>query len=245
MRKVLPLSLLIALVLFGPSVNSANATVITYTNQVQFRTDAHNPTKESFETSTVTNSTASLTSLVTTGFTATSYRTEPSVPPIAVTFGVFDQKDVYGAHATDGDATPPDNAHHIVTGGSDSNYTLNFHFATAVQSFGINVTDFGDVAYGATLQLGVTFVGGTGQAFTIDTVNGAPHANANQQFFGVISTSTKFTDIQLVITRDPIGFDEVYYAAENVPEPSTLALGAIGMMGLGFWRRKRAAVQAA
>jgi hypothetical protein len=236
MRKILPLSLLVALTLLGSNVNSANAAVITYTNESTFRaaTPSHNPPVQSFESANATN-TSLLTSLSpgqgAAPFTITSQQS-------GVTFGVYDQKDVFGAHATDGDK-------HIVTSGSEGisqTYSINFHFDVPVSSFGLWVTDFGDQAYGADLLLGATFVGGAGQAFTIDHVGGTPNANANQQFFGVISNGPKFTDFQLVVTRDAIGFDEVYYDTENVPEPSTLALGAIGMMGLGFWRRKRAAV---
>jgi hypothetical protein len=236
MRKILPLSLLVVTSVFGSNLTSANAAVMTYTTESSFTlgTPSQNPAVQSFENGITATNTTALSSLNAAPFTVTS-----QTP--GVTFGVYDQKDVAGAHATDGD-------NHIVTSGSEGisqTYSVNFHFNTAVSSFGLWVTDFGDVGFGADLLLGATFTDGTGQAFTIDTNstgNNSDNGNGNQRFFGIVSNGLKFTDFQLVVTRDPIGFDEVYYDTESVPEPSTFALGAIGMMGLGFWRRKRAAV---
>jgi len=227
MRKILPLSLLVALTLIGPSVSSVSADVITYTSESTFRgaTPSHNPGVQSFENSPLSTNISSLNA---------APMTITSQTP-GVTFGVFNHA-VNGAHATDGHRE-------VVTSGSTSPYSINFHFADAkaVSSFGLYVTDFGDSLANATLTINATALDGSHHMFTIDATNGVPNADGNTQFFGLITNGSKFVDFQLTVSGGAIGFDEVYYDTENVPEPSTFALGAIGMMGLGFWRRKRAA----
>lgn len=228
MRKLLPLSLLVALTLIGPSVSSTSASVITYTAETTFRaaTPSHNPPVQSFENVAKNAPGTGVSSLNANPFTLTSQTPGKE-------FGVYNAKTTNGAHATDGKS-------YVATTGGLQDYSLNFHFTTAVSSFGLYVTDFGDENANGTLSATITFTDGATQVFQVAS---GSNVNSNTQFFGLISNGLKIKDVSFSVFNDAtIGFDEVYYDTENVPEPSSLALGAIGMMGLGFWRRKRAAV---
>lgn len=119
------------------------------------------------------------------------------------------------------------------------NEILRFDFSSPINSFGLNVTDWGDWTYLGNPSL--VFSNNAGDNATVATT---PLSDGNHIFFGIINTDTSFTRVELLSQPSPVfyGVDEVYYGTGGVvPEPSTLT-GLTGMAAtalLAFARRRR------
>jgi hypothetical protein len=124
---------------------------------------------------------------------------------------------------------------HLTTQSSGTGVT--FAFSTAINAFAIDVWDLGTV--GSTIFTVALSSGGSMVYNLTDAVNGL------QSFYGVIDSMTSFTSVTLTNSDggDVVEFDNVKYgtAPSIIPEPRTLALFGIGLAGLGYARRRRAA----
>ncbi len=194
--------------------SQANAGPITFSDEATFLGTTGSLSLESFESEVATNS-RNLSSLDLADFTVSMNAGD--------TMGVF-TGDFFGGHATDGSN---------YLGFSDGHDYVDYSFDTSINSFGINLTDFGDFGYGS-----VTFSNEIGDSYTA-AISGA--ANANEQFFGII-TDFNFSNVRLSqnISGEFYAVDEIYYGTTGVPEPATFALLGLGFAGIGFVRRKKA-----
>ena len=109
-------------------------------------------------------------------------------------------------------------------------------FYSGINAFGINILDFGDFDEGV-----LTFSNGASSyTAAVDSSNGSV------QFFGII-TDFLFTSVTLSdnISGESYGLDEVYYGpvrgTVQVPEPGTLSLLLLGLLGIGWGSRGRIA----
>jgi PEP-CTERM motif len=97
-----------------------------------------------------------------------------------------------------------------------------FAFSSPINAFGIDLVSSpaSTVTIGGSVSSSVTLAAGV------------------PKFFGVIDLLGSFTSISFDASGGPnIGFDAASYGA--VPEPSTLALATLGLLGIGYGRRKR------
>lgn len=114
---------------------------------------------------------------------------------------------------------------------STNNGNLVFVFEDPISAFGVTMTDPVDNP-AATLSL-TTSVGDNFPSFLANLPNG------QVRFFGIINEDAAFDTVTIVSNfPDGIGFDEVYFVV--VPEPTTLTLAALGLLGLCYRRRKQA-----
>lgn len=144
----------------------------------------------------------------------------------------------YGTFATSG-------THYLFDNGSSSlgvNYTLNL--SAPVAGFGMYVTDLSDgITPADQIEYKLTFSDNATQ--TVETNVGTNNNNANVLFFGVISTNPAetITSIQILNTvtnqGDAIGFDDFTIGLVAVPEPTSLVLSALGLLGLAVGCRHR------
>lgn len=137
----------------------ADAGLITFTNEADFLAATVDPSLESFESFTATN-TRILTNLPVTDFTLSVVAGEE--------FGVFDQLNFNGTFATDGD-------NYVVSHTTTSSMT--FTFSQPIAAFGLNITGFGDNA-----EQDLILEAGT-ESFTIAS---GPLPDGNLRFFGVV-----------------------------------------------------------
>lgn len=146
--------------------------------------------------------------------------------------GVFDDSYFFGGHPTDGDQ---------YVGFTDGHDYVDFLFDTAIDTFGINIIDFGDFGPGS-----LTFSNNVGDSYTIDLVTyGALNNDNNDQFFGIM-TDFSFTNVRLTqtISGEFYAVDEVYFGNQTapVPEPATMLLlctGLFGFAGSRFRKNKK------
>jgi len=192
------------------SLNAHGA--VFYTSEASFLTSAGSTTLESFENTPGGSSTNMNFGTVGVSCTGTTY-----CP------GFFGRSTSYGV--TNG-------AYSVFFATPD---TITFTFSSAINSFGIDVTDLGTT--------GVTDL-------TLSTSNNASQvlfsgysaATLNQLFAGV-TDSTPFTSVTFSATAsgDGIYFDSAQYATNSsIPEPMILSLMGIGLAGLRFSRRRKA-----
>ena len=207
----------------GVTDRAASAT-ISYTDESSFLAAAGTTKLESFEglTPGVRAISFSLTD-----FTLSAPSVLPTAPPLEVYPMPY-----LGAYATDG-------VQWMAYDQKNPNEILRFDFSSPINSFGLNVTDWGDWTYLGNPSL--IFSNNAGDNATVAT---PPLNDGNHIFFGIINADTSFTRVELLSQPSPVfyGVDEVYYGTGGViPEPSTLT-GLTGMAAtalLAFARRRR------
>ncbi len=200
---------------------AGTASAITFNNQATFLAAVSDPTLESFESLTATNTT-STTPITTPNFTV-------GVTGAGDLMGLFDTfTGGSGLSATHGS-----NVAIFGTLPSSPGTTIVFTFPDFIDAFGFNIIDFGD------LSGSLLYSTGSGESGTIAT-QPPVLPDGNVLFFG-LTTDIHFTTftIQNTAGDDGIGIDELYLT--EVPEPSTLALFATGLALLAFlgWRRRK------
>jgi hypothetical protein len=133
-------------------------------------------------------------------------------------------------------------------GGPSSNFRINFSAATA--AFGFYGVDVGD--FSAQLSLRVTLVGGVVEDWVLPytATNGTNSARDGSILYAGFVDTRQFTSIEFRANNP--GVDDDFFAFDDftvaslrqvniVPEPSTYALMATGLIGLvGIARRRRA-----
>ena len=100
-----------------------------------------------------------------------------------------------------------------------------FSFASGVNAFGLDIT---------TSEASTVTITGSGFSTTLSLGANMP------TFFGVIDTMVSdFSPITFNASGGPlVGFDSTYYGTA-VPEPASLALLGLGLLGMGFVRRRQ------
>ena len=193
---------------YSPITSICGGQVTSFTDEGSFLTAASPVDLESFESQTPRPKDHA--PIVTPSFILT-----PPDPPLdgmeildAPTQGLF---------ATDGDK-------YVVFGSTfDIGGTVTFDFANAINSFGVNITDFGDSGPGA-----LTFANDNGFS---QVISNGPLPDGNHMFFGITSvTPFHIVTLDSQTMGEGIGLDEIYF--QTVPEPSTLALAALALLSL-------------
>ncbi|GLX79477.1 hypothetical protein tinsulaeT_28170 [Thalassotalea insulae] len=196
--------------LFLTVSNLANAGLITvWTNESDFLTDNLSLTMESFESASGLE-----------------------LPLVAGQITVSTDNTSYGSFNGISSLFPTDGVSEVRYGADDGD-SIFFSFADAINVFGINISDFGTTEGSPVL----TFFDNSGN--TLQVLSGTQNTGLN--FFG-FKSDTLFTQVQFKYTGangDGIYFDEAYFNSVNVPEPSTLAIFALGVIGLSSRRFKK------
>jgi hypothetical protein len=117
--------------------------------------------------------------------------------------------------------------------------TATFSFASPVDAFGGYLTG---TQVGFPGPITVTFNDGSSQSLSVTKNNNTGGA----LFFGFTDPGAKIVSISLNTgatgsTRDVWGIDDVRFAAAPAPEPASLGLLIIALIGLGATRRRRSA----
>ncbi len=118
-------------------------------------------------------------------------------------------------------------------------FTLTFDAPQV--AFGFYGTDIGD--FGG--QLSLSF-GGGGGVLVPHTIGAGGSTNGDAFFYGIIDTDNPFSSVEFLNSdaSDQFGFDNftIGDVSQVVPEPGSMALFGIGLVGLvGRRRRRRAA----
>ncbi|WP_166404835.1 PEP-CTERM sorting domain-containing protein [Desulfonema ishimotonii] len=119
--------------------------------------------------------------------------------------------------------------------------TFSLEFETEQSAFGFFGTDFEGS------QTDLIFETVIGETFTLNIPFSNPSPTGSALFWGFIDTERQFTKVTfngVNLFRDWFGFDDFTIGTEDqvvspVPEPATMALLGIGLIGLAAVRRKR------
>ncbi len=195
------------------------AAPVYYTNEALFLSEASSLDVESFESQAVTGTFAT-SSITTSNFTISVAGND---------LGILDS-DFGGSYATDGQQ--------YVRYQSDYAESITFTFNEAINSFGINLTDWGDWNAG-TLEFSNS-AGDSAQVASAPTANGAHH------FFGLVNSALSFDTVTLTNfpSGEAFGFDELYFGLmlnhkndAHVFEPAPFSMALFGLIALFVARR--------
>ena len=137
----------------------------------------------------------------------------------------------------------------FLTSSSAGGAGFSIAFGSPVSAFGFYGTDVGDFASQLSLQF--TLVGGGTTTWTLPYVasNGNGSARDASLLFAGFISSTAFERVDFVGTDadDVLGFDDMTIASRSqvvhppsvAPEPATIALTGIGLLGLALVGRRR------
>lgn len=125
-----------------------------------------------------------------------------------------------------------------VEGPFSGSSVLTLTFTDSINAFGAYITGIQDFL-GTTV---VTFNDGAPQQFTLLNTGTTLGSPAGSQFFGFTTTgvvsSITFTTTNSASSRDIWGIDDILIQA-TIPEPGTVGLVGLGLIGLAFLRRRR------